>query len=379
MDTKLGAGVFSAPDYLDSAALRAVQTRRLVRIVRHAYDNVELFRTRMNAAGLSPDSVTSLEDLAKLPFTVKTDLRDTYPFGLFAVPMKDVVRLHTSSGTTGKPIVVAYTKDDLDVWISAVARALSCCGLSGRDIIQITYGYGLFTGGLGVHYGAEAIGATVVPAGTGNTERQAMLLRDFGVTAICSTPNFFIHLVEKAAACGIDVKSLPLRIGIFGAEPWTDGLRQHIQERAGIEAFDIYGLSEITGPGVAVECPCHRGLHIMEDLFYPEIIDPETGKVLPDGEEGELVLTTLCKYAMPMIRYRTRDITRLIPERCACGRTLRRMERVERRSDDMIIVGGVNVFPSQIESALLRVVQSPQYMIRVYRAGHLDRLELQVE
>ena len=370
----------SIPDYIKVEYLRELQLKRLQKIVKHAYDNVALFRERMDALKLTPDAVQSLDDLKKLPFTKKVDLRDTYPFGLFAVPMSEVVRLHASSGTTGKPIVVAYTEDDLKVWAEVMKRALSAAGLSKQDIIQVSYGYGLFTGGLGAHYGAEALGASVVPASGGNTERQVMLIRDFGVTGICCTPSYFLHLAEAAQAQGIDLKALPLRVGIFGAEPWTAGMREKIESASGIKAFDIYGLSEIIGPGVAVECSEHQGLHIFEDHFYPEIIDPDTGEVLPDGEFGELVLTTLSKYAMPMIRYRTRDLTRIISEPCKCGRTLRRIDRISSRSDDMFIIRGVNVFPSQIETALLRVEgTTPNYNIILYTENGVDNIEVDVE
>lgn len=369
----------AAPDYLERGYLRQLQLQRLQRIIRHTYDHVELFRNRMQERNLTPDDVRSLEDLGKLPFMKKADLRDHYPFGLFAVPLSQIVRLHASSGTTGKPIVVAYTKEDIDVWIGAVRRALNCCGLSSEDVIQIAYGYGLFTGGLGAHYGAEALGATVVPASGGNTKRQVMLMRDFGVTAVCCTPSYFIHMIEVAEAEGIPLPGQKVRTGIFGAEPWSEEMRRYIEEKAGIEAFDIYGLSEIIGPGVAVECREHNGLHIFEDRFYPEVIDPDTGEVLPDGETGELVLTTLSKFAMPMIRYRTRDITRIIPEVCSCGRTLRRIGRISSRSDDMFIIRGVNVFPSQIESALLQVVDSPNYNIILYTENRVDNIEIDVE
>lgn len=379
MGNLLGIDNLAAPDYLERGYLRQLQLQRLQRIIRHAYDHVELFRNRMQERDLTPGDVRSLEDLGKLPFMKKADLRDHYPFGLFAVPLSQIVRLHASSGTTGKPIVVAYTKEDIDVWIGAVRRALNCCGLSSEDVIQIAYGYGLFTGGLGAHYGAEALGATVVPASGGNTKRQVMLLRDFGVTAVCCTPSYFIHMIEVAEAEGMPLPGQKVRTGIFGAEPWSEEMRRYIEEKAGIEAFDIYGLSEIIGPGVAVECREHNGLHIFEDRFYPEIIDPDTGEVLPDGETGELVLTTLSKFAMPMIRYRTRDITKIIPEVCPCGRTLRRIGRISSRSDDMFIIRGVNVFPSQIESALLQVIDSPNYNIILYTENRVDNIEIDVE
>jgi phenylacetate-CoA ligase len=322
----------------------------------------------------------TLDDIARLPFTSKADLRDTYPFGLFATSLRDVVRVHASSGTTGKPIVVAYTKQDVEVWTSVMVRSLAACGVHEGDVVQNAYGYGLFTGGLGAHYGAEGIGAAVIPISGGNTDRQIMVMKDFGATAICCTPTYFLHIIDRAAQLGVDLKALPLRVGVFGAEPWTDSMRRHIESATNIHAFDIYGLSEIIGPGVAIECPCHDGLHIFEDHFYPEIIDPESGRVLADGQEGELVLTTLSKWAMPMIRYRTRDITALIPGACACGRSLRRMRRIGRRSDDMLIIRGVNVYPSQIEAVLLEVEGTlPHYQIILTREHGLDQVEVQVE
>ena len=369
-----------AMDFIDGDHLAAMQLERMKKIIRHAFNNVEFYRNRMRKFNLTPDSVKTLDDVAKLPFMVKQDLRDTYPFGLLAVPQSEVVRLHASSGTTGKPIVVAYTREDLKVWTEVVHRAMANCGLTNSDIVQVSYGYGLFTGGLGAHYGAEDLGATVVPTSGGNTRRQIMLMRDFGVNAICCTPSYFIHMIDEASKAGINLRELPIRAGIFGAEPWTAGMRKYVEENAGIEAFDIYGLSEIIGPGVAIECPCHDGLHIYEDHFYPEIIDPDTGKVLPDGEYGELVLTTLSKYAMPMIRYRTRDLTRIIPGRCACGRTIRRIDRISSRSDDMFIIRGVNVFPSQIEAALLSVAgTTPNYMITLTNERGMDNVAVEVE
>jgi phenylacetate-CoA ligase len=370
----------SAPDYVPRTLLRELQLSRLKSIVTRAWERVPLFRARLDERGLTPDGIHSLDDIGLLPFTVKTDLRDTYPFGLFASPMEEILRLHASSGTTGKPIVVAYTQQDLNVWTSVMKRAFAMCGLHCGDIIQNSYGYGLFTGGLGAHYGAEGLGATVIPISGGNTDRQIMVMKDFGVTAVCCTPSYFLHMIERAGQLGIDIRELPLRIGVFGAEPWTIAMRDRIQNVTGIQAFDIYGLSEIIGPGVAVECPCQNGLHIFEDHFYPEIVDPDTGAVLPEGEDGELVLTTLSKQAMPMIRYRTRDITSLIPEPCQCGRSLRRMRRVGRRTDDMMIIRGVNVFPSQIESTLLEVEGTlPHYQIILTRNRGLDQMEVQVE
>ena len=358
----------SAPDYLPREQLAVIQLQRLQSVVIRAFDRVPLFRSRMEARGLGPDSVNSLADIAALPFTVKTDLRDTYPFGLFASPMEEIVRLHASSGTTGKPIVVAYTQADLNVWTEVMVRSLAACGIHRGDVIQNAYGYGLFTGGLGAHYGAEALGATVIPISGGNTERQLMVMADFAVTAICCTPSYFLHLLESARATGTDLSKL--RVGVFGAEPWSDSMRERIQDEGGIRAHDIYGLSEIIGPGVGVECVERRGLHIFEDHFYPEIIDPDSGQVLPTGAEGELVLTTLSKQAMPLIRYRTRDVTALVSEQCACGRTLRRIRRI----------GRVNVFPSQVETALLRVEGTlPHYQIILTRDRGLDQMEVKVE
>jgi phenylacetate-CoA ligase len=370
----------STPDFLPAHQLRELQFQRLLATVQRAYDHVALFRRRMDELELAPQDVQSLEDLAKLPFTVKTDLRDTYPFGLFASPMRDIVRLHASTGTTGKPIVVAYTQEDIKVWTNVVMRSLAACGLHAGDVIQNAYGYGLFTGGLGAHYGAEALGATVIPISGGNTQRQISVMQDFGTTAICCTPSYFLHLIEQAAQLGVDLKSLPLRAGIFGAEPWTESMRQRIEADSGIRAYDIYGLSEIIGPGVGMECQCQAGPHIFEDWFYPEIIEPQTGKLCAPGEEGELVLTTLGKEAMPMIRYRTRDITALVAEPCACGRTLRRIRRINRRTDDMMIIRGVNVYPAQIETALLQVEGTlPHYQIILTREKGLDEMEVQVE
>ena len=370
----------SAPDYLPVSKLRDLQTERFRFIVRRAYDNVPFYKQRMDSMGVTPDDFKTLEDVRKFPFTIKTDLRDTYPFGLFASPMKDIVRVHASSGTTGKPIVVAYTQSDLDVWADAMMRSLAGAGVTKGDIMQVSYGYGLFTGGLGAHYGAEKLGATVIPASGGNTERQIMLMKDFGVTGIACTPSYFVHMIEVAGKMGIDLRKQPLRLGIFGAEPWTPEMRHFIEESAGIKAYDIYGLSEITGPGVACECECQCGLHVFEDLFYPEIVDPDTLEVLPDGQEGELVLTTLMKMAMPMIRYRTRDLTSLVTEKCACGRTIRRISKISHRSDDMFIIRGVNVFPSQIETAILSEgKQLLQYQIILTREHSLDNITVNIE
>jgi phenylacetate-CoA ligase len=370
----------SAPDYLPLAQLHDLQLGRLRDTVALAYDNVQLYRERMDALEVKPADIRALEDIRRLPFTVKTDLRDTYPFGLFARPMGEIVRVHASSGTTGKPIVVAYTQEDVNVWSNAMVRAFASCGIHSGDIIQNAYGYGLFTGGLGAHYGAEALGATVIPISGGNTDRQIMVMKDFKVSAICCTPSYFLHLIERANELGVDMHDLPLRAGIFGAEPWTDAMRLRIEADSGIKAYDIYGLSEIVGPGVGIECSAQHGLHIFEDYFYPEIIDPVTCEPLSDGQEGELVLTTLCKKAMPMIRYRTRDITTILAEPCSCGRTIRRIRRIGRRSDDMFIIRGVNVFPSQIETALLAVEGTlPHYQIILTRDGGLDEIEVQIE
>jgi phenylacetate-CoA ligase len=368
----------SAPDYLPVAQLRALQLQRLRAVVKRAWERQALFRRRLEEKGIAPEAVERLEDLARLPFTVKTDLRDTYPFGLFASPMEEIVRLHASSGTTGKPIVVAYTQGDLDVWTEVMVRTFAACGLHRGDVVQNAYGYGLFTGGLGAHYGAEALGATVIPISGGNTERQLMVMQDFGVTALCCTPSYFLHLLERAKELNIDFSRL--RVGVFGAEPWSEAMRERIQSESGIRAYDIYGLSEIIGPGVGIECARQDGLHLFEDHFYPEIVDTVTGEPVPDGAEGELVLTTLSKQAMPMIRYRTRDVTAIVPEPCACGRTLRRIQRIGRRSDDMIILRGVNVFPSQVETALLRVEGTlPHYQIVLTRERGLDQMEVKVE
>lgn len=371
----------SAADFLPRAQLTLMQLHRLQVTIGRAYEHVPIFRERMDAKGLKPADIRSMADLAHVPFTIKNDLRETYPFGLFASPIEDIVRLHASSGTTGKPIVVAYTQNDLTVWTQVVIRALAAAGVHRGDILQNSYGYGLFTGGMGLHYGAEALGCTVLPTSGGNTERQLMLMRDMGVTVVCSTPSYFLHLLDVAENSGLDFKrDFKLRIGIFGAEPWTEEMRQRIQDISGIHASDIYGLSEIIGPGVGGECLYQTGMHIFEDHFYPEIIDPETCEAVPPGEEGELVLTTLSKMAMPLLRYRTRDITRMIPEACGCGRTICRMARIGRRSDDMFIIRGVNVYPSQIEAALLKVEgTSPHYQIVLTRAKGLDQMEVQFE
>ena len=370
----------SAMDYLPVPQLRDLQLRRLKAVTQRCYDHVPLFRQRMDERKVKPSDIKHLEDIVKLPYTEKTDLRDTYPFGLFASSMDEIVRLHASSGTTGKPIVVAYTPGDVQTWAGVMVRSFAACGLHRGDVIQNSYGYGLFTGGLGAHYGAEALGATVIPVSGGNTHRQIMVLKDFKVTAICCTPSYFLHLIDQCIELKVNIRDLPLRVGVFGAEPWTEQMRERIKKDSGITPFDIYGLSEIIGPGVAIECPHHDGLHMFEDHFYPEIINIKTGKPCKDGEEGELVITTLSKEAMPMIRYRTHDISRLHDTACPCGRTIRRIERIARRSDDMLIIRGVNLFPSQIETALLAVEGTlPHYQIILTRDKGLDNVEVQVE
>lgn len=370
----------SKADYMGEKQLRLLQLQRLRAVTKHAYENQPLFRERMEAKGLKPDDIKTLDDVNLLPFTQKTDLRDTYPYGLFCVPMNEIVRLHASSGTTGKPIVVAYTQEDIEVWNEVMVRSFACAGLHRGDIIQNAYGYGLFTGGLGAHYGAEALGATVIPISGGNSERQLMVMRDFGSTALCCTPSYFLHLIEYAEEMGINWDDIPLRAGIFGAEPWTNEMREYIESKTGIRAFDIYGLSEIIGPGVGMSCGSKDGLHIFEDHFMIEIVDPVTDEPMPDGEEGELVITTLSKKAMPVIRYRTHDITSIITEKCECGRTIRRINRIGRRSDDMFIIRGVNVFPSQVEAALLKAEGTlPHYQIVLTNDNGMDQMEVQVE
>ncbi|MFV0349455.1 MAG: phenylacetate--CoA ligase family protein [Halodesulfovibrio sp.] len=361
--------------------LEALQLRRLQNLCERVYANVPHYRKRFDEAGVNPSDIKSLNDLKYLPFTEKQDLRNNYPFGLFAVPKDTIVRLHASSGTTGKATVVGYTQRDLNNWAELMARSFMCAGASRKDFVHNAYGYGLFTGGLGAHYGAERLGATVIPVSGGGTKRQVQLMRDFGATVLCSTPSYGLVLHEAAQEAGIDIRTLPLRIGIFGAEPWTDAMRADIEDKMGITAVNIYGLSEIMGPGVSMECAVAKdGMHIWEDHFLPEIIDPVTGEQLPIGETGELVITTLTKEGIPLIRYRTRDITSLNYTPCACGRTHVRMRRITGRSDDMLIIRGVNVFPSQIESIILETEgASPHYQIIVTRDGNLDHMEIQVE
>ena len=371
----------SALDYMPREQLAALQLHRLQATVKRVYENVPITRRRMDERGVRPEHIKTLKDIRLLPFMMKKDLRDEYPFGLMASPMNEIIRFHCSSGTTGKPIVLANTQNDIEVWRNAAMRAMSMFGIRAHDILQISYGYGLFTGGLGLHYAGEGIGCAVLPASGGNTERQLMLMRDLGVTVIACTPSYFLHLIDEGTRAGFDFRrDTKLKHGIFGAEPWTTAMRDKIEELTGIRAHDIYGLTEISGPGVAGDCPHRCGLHVFEDHYYPEIIDPETLEPLPDGERGELVFTTLDRTGMPMLRYRTRDLSRIIPEPCACGRTIRRIERINGRSDDMLIVRGVNVFPSQIETGLLAVDKVlPHYEIVVDRIGNLDILEVKVE
>ena len=365
---------------MDRRALEALQLQRLQTQVRRVYERVPFYRGKLDQAGIQPETIQSLKDLRRLPYIFKTDLRDHYPFGLFAAPMEDIIRIHASTGTTGKPTVVGYTRNDIEIWAEVMARTLRSAGVTRGDIIQNAFGYGLFTGGLGAHYGAEKVGAAVVPVSVGNTKRQIMLMKDFGTTALCSTPSYALFLNEVSEEIGTPIRDMPLRVGIFGAEPWTESMRQQIEKELGITAIDIYGLSEIIGPGVSAECEAKAGLHLMEDHFLPEVIDPETGETLEPGRTGELVITTLTKEGIPLIRYRTRDITSLNDERCACGRTTVRMNKVSGRSDDMLIIRGVNVFPSQIESVLLEVPEvAPHYLICVDRVHNLDSLEIQVE
>lgn len=360
--------------------LRVLQLERLKSVIRRVYKNVPYFREKLDSLGLKPASIKSLEDLPKLPFITKHELRKTYPFGLFATPLSDVVRIHSSSGTTGKPVVAGYTRADLDLWAEVMARTLTACGVTAGDIVQNAYGYGLFTGGLGIHYGAERVGATVIPISGGNTKRQLMLMEDFGTTVLACTPSYSLQIAEVAGEMGIDMSKIKLRVGVLGAEPWSNEMRAEIEQRLEIKATDIYGLTEIIGPGVAAECESRCGLHIYEDHFIPEIIDPETGDVMPEGETGELVLTCITKEAFPVIRFRTRDIVKLEYGKCDCGRTLARMNRVTGRSDDMLIIRGVNVFPSQVESVLVAIDEAePHYQLIVRKEGHMDTLEVQVE
>lgn len=360
--------------------MHKVQSIRLKRVVERVYHNCEPYRKRMQEAGITPDDIQSIDDIVKLPFTSKKDLRDYYPFGLLSAPMSEIVRVHASSGTTGKPIVVGYTRADLAMWAEAGARCLTAYGLGKNDVVQVSYGYGLFTGGLGAHAAVENIGGTVIPMSSGNTEKQIMLMKDLGAKALAATPSYALYLAEAMANSGIPRDEFQLKVGIFGAEPWTEAMRKDLEAKLGIKAYDIYGLTEISGPGVGFECECQNGTHLNEDLFYPEIINPETGEPVEPGKEGELVFTTLTKEGMPLIRFRTRDLTRLIYEKCSCGRTLVRMGRILGRSDDMLIIRGVNVFPSQVEAVLCEQEEfEPHFFITVDRVNNTDTFEIQVE
>lgn len=360
--------------------LKKLQDERLVWQVKRMYERVELFRIRMDEKGLKPEDIKGVDDLYKLPFSYKQDLRDYYPYGLFAEPLKNIKRVHASSGTTGKQIVVGYTENDLDNWASCMARQFAAVGGTDEDVIQVSYGYGLFTGGLGAHGGAEKLGATVIPMSSGNTARQINTMADFGATILCCTPSYAMYLAEAIKEAGMSDK-IHLKAGIFGAEPWTEDMRKAIEDSLGIKAYDVYGLSEIMGPGVSYECECQKGMHVCEDMFIPEIIDPDTGEVLPEGSTGELVFTTITKEGFPVIRYRTRDICSLNYEKCECGRTFVRMNKPSGRSDDMMIIRGVNVFPSQIEEVLMRIGGdvTPNYQIIVGRENNTDTLDINVE
>jgi len=361
---------------LKPAELQALQLKRLKKTL-HQANNVEFYRARLSGAGIKPSGIRTLEDIQKLPFTKKQDLRDGYPFGFFAVPLKDVVRIHTTSGTTGKPTVVGYTQNDLDCWAGLIARNMTMIGITDNDVFQNMVNYGMFTGGLGFHYGAEKIGMTVIPSATGNTKRQIEMINDFGVTTIHCTPSYAMHLSEVAEAMGVTFKSL--KTGIFGAEPWSETLRSSLESRLGVTAYDSYGLSELFGPGVAFECPERNGLHIWHDSYLVEIIDPKTGEQLADGERGELVVTPLVKEAMPLLRYRTGDVTMLMEDGCLCGRS-KRISRITGRSDDMLVIRGINVFPSQIEHVLLKIPEvGNQFMVYVDRVNHLDEMTVEVE
>ncbi len=364
----------------DRETMRALQLKKLKETVKYEYDNVPYYREKMDKAGVKPEDIQTLEDIRKLPFITKEDIAANYPTGLFAKPMEEIVRIHASSGTTGKPKIAGYTRNDLALWGECVARAMASAGQDSKSVIQVAYGYGLFTGGLGAHLGAETIGATVLPMSSGNTHKQIMFMQDMKSTALACTPSYALTIAEGIAKAGIDPADLSLKSGIFGAEPWTEGMRENIEKGLGIKAYDIYGLTEIVGPGVSISCDEHNGMHIQEDYFYPEIIDPETLEPLPDGEIGELVFTTLGKEGFPMIRYRTRDLCYLMRDKCACGRTTVRMSKILGRTDDMLIIRGVNVFPSQIETVISKFEElTINYMIYVGRENNKDTFDLEVE
>ena len=371
---------FSAIETAPREEIAALQCYRLIRMVRRVYENVPFYRKKLDEAGIQPGDIRTLDDLRRLPFTYKQDLRDNYPYGLFAVPRAQLARIHASSGTTGKQTVVGYTQNDLKIWGEITARALSAAGVTAEDFVHISYGYGLFTGGLGLHEGATTLGASVIPVSTGNTKRQIQIMQDFGSNCLCCTPSYAMHIAETMRQMGVDPSSLKLRAGIFGAEPWTEAMRRRIEEMMRIKAYDIYGMSELMGPGVAYECSAQDGMHINEDHFIVEVIDPETGEPVPDGEKGELVFTCISKEALPLIRYRTRDISAVTREKCSCGRTFLRMKKPQGRTDDMLIIRGVNVFPSQVESVLLGFdFVTPNYQITVSREGALDSVRIDVE
>ena len=360
--------------------MRRLQSERLVKMVKHVYEDSTYYRKRMDECGVKPEDIRSIDDITKLPFTTKQDLRDNYPFNLFCVPMEKIVRLHASSGTTGKPIVAGYTREDLEMWSEVTARSLMAAGVTSKDIMQVSYGYGLFTGGLGAHDGGTLIGASIVPTSSGNTEKQIALMHDFGSTVLACTPSYALYLAETIAKSGLDINDFKLRVGVFGAEPWTNSMRKEIEEKLHLKAYDIYGLTEMCGPGVGCECECQCGTHLWEDHFYPEIIDPVTLQPVAPGEKGELVFTNLTKWGMPMIRYRTRDLTSLIYEKCECGRTAVRMNKILGRSDDMLIIRGVNVFPSTVESIILEFPEcEPHYFIEVDRVNNVDTFDILVE
>jgi phenylacetate-CoA ligase len=372
---------WNAEESLSRPEMTKLQSERLQKVCERVYSRVPFYQKKFDAMGIKPSDIKNVQDIVKLPFTKKSDLRDNYPYGLFAEPLDEIVRIHASSGTTGKPTVVAYNRNDINLWAEVMARTFTCAGTTKKDVVQNAYGYGLFTGGLGAHYGAERVGAAVIPISGGNTQKQILLLQDFGSTVITCTPSFALYIYDVACEMKISLDTIKLRVGLFGAEPWTEEMRHEIEERLRIKAIDIYGLSEIIGPGVSSECvEAQSGLHLNEDHFYPEIINPQTGEQLPYGQEGELVITSMSREAMPLIRYRTGDITSLNPEKCICGRTTVRMRRVRGRADDMLIIRGVNVFPSQVESVLLRSEEvAPHYVIEVNRKGRMDEMNVFVE